>query len=402
MTITRLSRAGNRIGTSTSAWTPTPGISASVGNYILLFVLARNGGTGGARSISGVTDSVGNTYTEIAAINYDPGGANDGATVVAFLAPVTTAFTATSTITIALSPATVGVGFAMQPLAVGLGSTLELVDSATDTGGDGSAVISGLSALTGDYVGAAMAMRVVAQPTTGNDDNDTLNGNWDALLEVTTSTVIYFGQQGKVVTGDGDQTYDLAASRTGSYAALGVVLREVSSVQDYVLETNGGDYLFTGEILGFLSARLASAAEGTYTFSGGDVVFNKIVGSFISTEQAAYLFAGGDLAFLKLSEFEAAGGTYTFTGGDLNFSESNKLAAAEGTYVFSGADLGFRQTYIAGLAGSEYAFSGGDLMFRRAAAQSDDVTELYVTNYSKRRFWDAVRAKETIKWPWEW
>ena len=67
-------------------------VTASVNDWLIVFVASSNDGLNGAASLSGVVDSGGaNTYTERALINYDPGAAGAGATLGIYTCAVTNA-----------------------------------------------------------------------------------------------------------------------------------------------------------------------------------------------------------------------------------------------------------------------------------------------------------------------
>src|SRR5262245_36693521 len=82
-----ISDAGNGNSTSSGATLSTGAtVTASIGDWLVAVVAADNNGTSGVSSISSVTDSQGNTWTQRALINRTAGGvAADGATLGIFV-----------------------------------------------------------------------------------------------------------------------------------------------------------------------------------------------------------------------------------------------------------------------------------------------------------------------------
>ena len=84
--------------------TASPG--ASVGDLVLVYVGADNAGTNGVSSVSGVSDSQGNTYAQVKLQNLTAGNAaNVGCTAALYQSVLTTALVdGVDTITVSWSP----------------------------------------------------------------------------------------------------------------------------------------------------------------------------------------------------------------------------------------------------------------------------------------------------------
>ena len=396
MAITVTGRVVYANAASRTSWSFAFSATAAVGNYVIVFVYARNYGTGGAESIGGVSDVKGNTYTELFSVNNDPGGTGDGISLVCFMAPVTTALVATDNITFTFSPATTGVGACINVVSVSAGSTLALRGSTTGTANFTGDTVTLSSPLIGDLVLGTGVTRVTASPTNGSADTDTVNGSWSAIAQYTNNNALFFASQYKVVTADGSQSYTYACDRSNRLASAIAAFYEIPGITDYTLEQDGGTYEFTGEITGLFSGRLISNAAGDYEFVGSTATLSKVTGYSVFTALGQYQFDGADLNFLRAVLLSTATASYDFVGGDMTFAESNRLMADEGAYAFAGTDLNFLMAIRLVADSAAYTFGGGDLGYRITEPVSNDVTELYVVNRSKRRFWEAVRAKEVI------
>lgn len=202
--------------TSTTTLTVT-GVTAAVGDWLVVICAADNNGTSGAASLTtSMSDSAGNTYTNRGGlINHDPGVAAAGATLGMWTCNVTSALSS-ATLTLNFSPATVAKaaivykvvpqsGFTVAFDRVGAGAT-----STTTT-----KTITASNVIHNRTIFGGVALESSAAITS---DSDTTDGSWSTAYTQTSGGTMEVSGQWKTVTGTGNQTFNIsmAASTDGA------------------------------------------------------------------------------------------------------------------------------------------------------------------------------------------
>lgn len=190
------------------------GVTAAVGDWLVVAVVADNAGTGGAATLTGVSDGS-NTYTERTFINNDPGTANAGLTLGIYTAPITSALSG-ATLTVSFSGNTECKVAQVFKLTPGSGQTLTLTQSGTAQMSESATTWSSSipTMQTDDLVICVLAIE--REGVIFGGDNDTTRGTWaEWKVEAgggLSGQVCY--SQRKIVTGDGTQSWQ-------QYQALG-------------------------------------------------------------------------------------------------------------------------------------------------------------------------------------
>lgn len=206
--------------TSESA-TAVTGITASVGDMLVVAIAANNSGVSGVSAISSVTDSAGNTYTQRTLVNNTPGGAaDDGCTHALYTSKLTSALSSGS-VTVNFSPNVVAKAITIRRYQPGAGESVEFRSAGSGFSGTGaSASDTATSVTNADTLIYAIA---IERPETVTGDSDTTNGSWGSVYQNATSgggaaTNMTVAMQEKTVTGTGDQTWNPTWSLSTEYA----------------------------------------------------------------------------------------------------------------------------------------------------------------------------------------
>ncbi len=214
--------SGNKTSEATFTLTYT-GIGATdlAGKLLLLCIAADNAGTSGVSSVSGVTDSGGNTYALIVETNRTSGAALDGCTASIYGSVLTSSLSTVlgSQIFVAFSPNTAAKGVLVYSVTGSSGAAYA-TDSASGSGATYSSNASASMAVGDSYIGA-IANESNTAPAL---DSDTTNGTWS-----TSQTAVSNGSGGdatkmslrvavKIVTGAGTQTMDAATGASTDWA----------------------------------------------------------------------------------------------------------------------------------------------------------------------------------------
>lgn len=359
----------------------------------MLFVVvsAENNGTNGAASLTSVSDSAGNTYTNRGIINYDPGAARAGATLGFFTSLVTNAIT-DGTVTVNFSPNTVyksAVVYKLDP-STGKVPTVRVVGSGL-TGNEGSTAVSltTSSLTTNDIVYCAAAFEQLSGFNI-NSDTDTTRGSWNTVDETEDGFgVSWFGVFGspyqmvlipqyKQVTSSGTQTWDISISGDNpDFAANYIVFYEANSAPTYTLTGVGGTYTVSESTLTNLQrSRILSADTSSYAVSGSaaGVTYSKAVfadtSSYSVAGQTVGLVVGGAPSGFT---FPADGGSYSISGQDVTYDRNYVVLASTASYTVSGSPANtYKGKTVIGDTGS-YSVSGtaaGFLYGRTVSAEA--------------------------------
>lgn len=354
-------------------------INANVGDMVIAAIAADNAGTSGAASISGVTDSAGNTYTLQKKINRDPGGANAGVTLAVYTSVITTSLSSGS-VTVSFSPNTKYKALVVFLITAGTGNSpvVKFVDTGVSGSASSLSYTSSTLAVDDLVMGfAALEDHPVSNPTL---DSDTTRGTWEYAGSVvpTTMYVSYDGtnyqacliEQDKIITGSGTQTWNVSFSGSHDYAAVTIGFNESSGGSGYTIEHDGGTYSVTGDSVGLLRGLLLGVDAGSYTVTGQTAAL--FSAPTIAPDTVNYTVTGSDVTFASSNHFVVDAGAYTVTGDDITFSENSVIAADAGSYVVTGQTATLKSTYKAVPDSGIYAVTGSDVTFRASGRISVD------------------------------
>lgn len=240
LTFTNVTTANS---TASSSALTAASLTIAAGQWVLVAIAADNNGTNGAASLTGVTDSAGNTYTQLALNNQDPGAANEGTTLGIYLAKINAALSSGS-ISANFSPNTTSKAMSIKRISVDAGETLETFAVGAGFTGSGTAYSSGAVSVTNGYT--IYGATALEQGSAAAADTDTTNGNWStahtaAASTGTNTTSQAITTQQKTVTATGNQTYDTSSGSTRDYALNYVIFRTA-----YSLAPDVGTFTLTG------------------------------------------------------------------------------------------------------------------------------------------------------------
>ena len=217
--------------TSSGATLSLTGVTAAVGDWLILACAADNSGASGVSSTSAsITDAAGNTWTSRSQVNYTPGGAADDGTTLRIWTCAVTSALSSATVTINFSPNTASKAAILKKIVPAAGETIEFVGvDATGT------TVTG-TALDAPTVSVAQGQTIFGFGTLesngpGTADSDTTNGSWSSDYNSSASTGTAatsqaIGGQHKTVTATGNQTYGRSGNnrdRAANYIILGYV-----------------------------------------------------------------------------------------------------------------------------------------------------------------------------------
>lgn len=197
--------------TSSTSFTIT-GVTASIGDWLVVVIAADNSATNGGNPISSVTDSAGNTYVQRSKVT-GGGSLNTRAALSIFTAQITSGLSS-GTVTVNLDTSTVAKAAVIWEVTPSSGKQITYIaggdPGVAGSGGSGGPITTA-SLATGQTVIAGIAVERETVPTTG--DSDTLNGSWStqygaAQANGGSATSMAVGSQWKTVTATGTQTYN--------------------------------------------------------------------------------------------------------------------------------------------------------------------------------------------------
>lgn len=199
------------------------GVTATIGDFLVLAVAADNNGTAGASSTSAsITDPAGNTWTRRSETNRTAAGvAADGITLSIWTCPVTVALSS-ATITVNFSPNTTAKAALIKKIAPAAGETIVYRSAGSGASGSDTSFSTGTVAGVplGDTILGFCGLQARVNPT---PDSDTTNGSWSsnfiAIADSGTvgTSVLVYGQH-KTVTATGDQSWDTSFGSARQYA----------------------------------------------------------------------------------------------------------------------------------------------------------------------------------------
>lgn len=265
--------------TTSTATLDVTGITAAVGDFLVLACAADNAGASGVSSTSAtITDAAGNTWTRQSVTPNSPGSAaSDGTTLSIWTCPVT-ATLSSATITINFSPNTTSKAAILKKIVPATGESIYLAA----TGGGATGVLTGtwaaptVSVPQGSTIFGFVANESRVAQTA---DSDTTSGSWSAdqtsLADTgTTGTSQAIGAQWKTVTATGNQTYDRTSGAAREWAANYIILAYSSA----------GSASGTSTALAVAAGLLGTGAAGVGTATGVAIVPDVIVAWAAITE----------------------------------------------------------------------------------------------------------------------
>lgn len=236
----RGSGARNTGGESTYAISPASTIAA--GSFAVLALSVDNAAASGTNPITGVTDSVGNTWAAVNGRTRTAGVANDGVSLNTYASTLATQITSSDTITVNFSTTTVARSYTLTEVASDNGGTVKIVRASTATGVGASTTPSGTTTemvYTGDMLFSVMGAEHGDGTITA--DSDTTNGSWSTAQTAnvgTTTAGVEICTQNKIVTAIGDQTYNTTIT-SADWAVVSMILTDTTKIIPQFL-TNGG------------------------------------------------------------------------------------------------------------------------------------------------------------------
>lgn len=270
-----ISNVATATSTTSGATLAIPGVTASVGEWLIVAVAADNAGTLGAASLqSSMTDSVGNTYTNRTLANRDAGDPNQGTTLGIWTAPVTTAITG-GTITANFSPNTTAKAALVKKATPATGEQVNFGSVGTAQLGENDTPSYTTASITSGHT-VLFAIAIETDETV-TGDTDTTNGVWSALYTALADVGLSsagqrIASQSKTVTATGTQTWNPRWGPPEEYAMNYIVLYDdiPPDVDVAVTGVAGTAGLGTVQVLASVSTTLTGFG---LTASAGYVVF---------------------------------------------------------------------------------------------------------------------------------
>lgn len=225
--VSDLATAGTTIASATLV---ISGVTAAIGDMLVLGVAADNAGASGVASMSTtVTDSAGNAWTNRGGMvnRTAASAANDGTTLGMWTAPVTAALTAGS-VTVSFSPDTASKAAIIQKVSPAVGEQVNFSAVGVGVSGAGTSFSTGtIAAVPNGYTVFGFVATENNNPAVG--DADTTNGAWTAVSSAVASGANQNASQSistqhKTVTATGDQSWDTTIGSSKDYALNWLIL----------------------------------------------------------------------------------------------------------------------------------------------------------------------------------
>lgn len=295
-----IAQAGSSFSTGSTGTLFVSNVEAVIGDMLVVVVAADNNGTNGASSLSSVTDSEGNIYTQRTVVLQDPGAAAAGATLGIYTAAITTELSF-ATVTINFSPNTALKAAVIYRVSPSAGTVEYRTAGAGSNGLTASPTITATSVASGDTIIGGLAAETDDGITA---DSDTSNGNWstqysalaDAGADAATMVV---AAQYKTTTATANQTYNptvtggvardtainyiliyeqsTATVLTVSNATVSLAPQNVVLQLDLRLPVSQASISLTGQTVDLSRAVVLPATNAAITFSPQSVTLNRLV-----------------------------------------------------------------------------------------------------------------------------
>jgi hypothetical protein len=354
------SQAGSANSTTSGATLNVTGVTAAVGDMLIVCISADNSGSAGASSISSVTDAASNTYTSRALTNRDPGAANAGNTLDIFTTIVTSALSS-QTVTVNFSPNTPSKAAVIWKAVPGAGETARYLSSSAGASGAATTqTITTTSIANGDTVIGATSIEGLAAITA---DSDTSNGNWSAQYTAVADTGSggtsqRIASQHKTVTATATQTYNTSTVLSNDFAINYIV---VDSIVIRELVADAGSYTVTGTAANLEYGREVAADAGSYAVTGSTTDLE--IGRRVVADAGSYSVSGVDATLTIASAPKILvpdAGSYAVTGSTADLEYGRRVVADAGSYAVSGTDADLEYGREVDADAGSYAVSGTD------------------------------------------
>ena len=224
--------AGNGVSTTNDASVATGAtVTAAIGDMLVAIIAADNAGAAGVASLSSVTDSAGNTWTQRAKINFTPtAAAEDGTTLGVYTCAVTIALSG-GIVTANFSPNTTSKVIEVYRVQPGAGEAVQFVaaDATGSTGNTTTHSAATVSVTNGDTIFGAAAIEA---NNTVTGDSDTTNGSWSTVIRRLANLVQLTSQecssQFKTVNATGNQDWACTTGVSVDSARSYLVIRPLA------------------------------------------------------------------------------------------------------------------------------------------------------------------------------
>jgi hypothetical protein len=194
---------------------------------------ADNNGASGGPSISGISDSAGNTWVlRNDYVTQDPGAAGAGITLGVWTCAVTNTLSS-GIVTVSFNPATTSKALVVWKVVPDAGQTVAFVSAGVGVVGISTSMSAGAVGVTNGHT--IFGATATESTTAAVGDADTTNGNWSSVYAATASTGTFstsasLSSQCKTVTATGDQTYNTTLTIARDYAINYLILRALVNV----------------------------------------------------------------------------------------------------------------------------------------------------------------------------
>lgn len=272
-------------------------------------------------AITSVTDSLGNSYTELLA---DLVWLGDAAVSGLFYTVATAA----------------GVRPVLTATYPGTPASFENLQVARYTGVDTASPVADSSSAEGDSTTWNSAAATAGQgdllfgfgQAAGSITITGTGGTWVALGSFDTSPLDIFAEQLDVASGD----YSLSGTSDDGFWVSGIAVFKVAGAGAFEIPADGGTYAITGTAASLQATRIFDAAAGSYTITGTAATL--IHARSITVDSGDYVITGTAAGLQATRIVAADGGTYLLTGTAADLLRDALISALSGTYVITGTD----------------------------------------------------------------
>ena len=400
--LTLTNRGSGTHNTGASSFTLSPGSNCTAGALVALCVAADNSSSGGATNdFTTVTDTLGNTWTKVRSPVFDNGAASAGVQGAIYTTDQKNGTLQTSTtITVAFGSSPAAKTWTLTEIDPGTGRTASVRTSGDKSAGaTGTALTTGASAsvLKDECILAAFFIEAGTTQTLSAADTDTTNGSWStnqyAEIGSTTSGSVIVSQ-GKVVTADGTQTYDVTLGISSDYHGSYIIVQ-----QDPIkLTADAGSIAITGTAANFsvrLNAESASvpiggtaatvgrklttsASAGSVAIGGTDATLTYVPasGATLTADPGAVAITGTAATVGRKLTAVADSGSVPVTGTAAAIKENRLVSAQAGSVAITGTAAGTRENHLVSAQAGSVPIGGTATSLKRVhevSAQSGSV-----------------------------
>lgn len=271
LTISNVTTANS---TTSGATLDLTGVSAAIGDWLVLAVAADNAGAAGVSATSAsITDAAGNTWTRRSETNNTPtGAANDGTTLSIWTCPVT-ATLSSATITVNFSPNTTAKAALLKKVVPGAGEVVRFVS--VGAGFTGTTIPFSSGNVSVDVGYTIFGYTAAESANSFTNDSDTTNGSWSTAQTALANTGVGGTSQSltgqhKTATASGNQSYDTTHIANRDWALNYIILS--AKVQASLAATEAADTAsFAADLIDGATLAATEAAD-TASFSASILV----------------------------------------------------------------------------------------------------------------------------------